>query len=80
MNKLETALAELGLKQSFFDELKAELAAEKLTGENGLLSTTGEDVDDELVQLDAEEEQVDENDECEVDMKEISPMTRGVYK
>jgi hypothetical protein len=80
MNKLETALGELGLTQSFFDELKAELAAEKLIGENGLLSTTGEDVDDELEQLDAEEEQVDENDESEVDMKEISPMMRGVYK
>ena len=80
MKKLSKALEGLGLTENWFNQLKGEQEAEKIIVENGLLPITGEDVEDELEQLDAEEEEVDEDDESEVDMKEISPMMRGVYK
>ncbi len=82
MNKLENALAELGLKQSFFDELKAEIETEKLVTENGLLSTTKEDVSDELEHLDTSvnEDEIDENDENQIDMHIVSPSMRELYK
>ena len=65
MNKLEKALAGLGLKQSFFDELKADIEAERIITENGLLPITKEDVKDELEQLDTEvdTDPIDEDDD-----------------
>ena len=45
-----------------------------------MLSTTDEDVTDELEQLDAEVEGVDEDDESNVDMNNISPVMQAVYK
>ena len=80
IKKLDTALQNLGLSADWFNELKAELEAEKLVTENGLLSTTDEDVTDELEQLDAEVEEVDEDDESNVDMNNISPVMQAVYK
>ena len=80
IKKLDTALQNLGLSADWFNELKSELEAEKLVTENGLLSTTDEDVTDELEQLDAEVEGVDEDDESNVDMNNISPVMQAVYK
>ena len=80
IKKLSEALEGLGLTEKWFNELKAEQEAEKIVIENGLLSTTGEDVKDEYEQLDAEVEEIDEDDENNVDMKEISPVMRAVYK
>jgi len=82
MNKLEKALADLGLDQSFFDELKAEVVAEKIITENGLLPVTKEDVKDELEQLDTEvdTDPIDEDDENQIDMDAISPHMRKLYE
>ena len=82
MKKLSQALEELGLDQSFFDELKAELEAERIVTENGLIATSKEDVEDEYNQLHTkkDEDEVDETDENEIDMSVLSPTMRAVYK
>ena len=82
MKKLSEALQELGLDQSFFDELKAELEAERIVTENGLIATSKEDVEDEYNQLHTkkDEDEVDETDENEIDMSILSPTMRAVYK
>jgi len=43
------------------------------------LPSTGEDVEDEYEQLEADVEKVDENDESLVDMNDISPTMRNLY-
>ena len=82
MKKLSQALEELGLDQSFFDELKAELEAERIVTENGLIATSKEDVEDEYNQLHTKnnEDEVDETDENEIDMSVLSPTMRALYK
>ena len=82
MKKLSEALEELGLDQSFFDELKADLEAERIVTENGLIATSKEDVEDEYNQLHTkkDEDEVDETDENEIDMSVLSPTMRAVYK
>lgn len=82
MKKLSEALQELGLDQSFFDELKAELEAERIITENGLIATSKEDVEDEYNQLHTknDEDEVDETDENEIDMSVLSPTMRALYK
>jgi DnaJ-domain-containing protein 1 len=79
IKKLSKALEELGLSEDWFNQLKAEEQAEKIVVENGLLPSTGEDVDDEYEQLEADVEKVDENDESLVDMNDISPTMRNLY-
>ena len=79
IKKLSKALEELGLSEDWFNQLKGEQEAEKIVVENGLLPSTGEDVDDEYEQLEADVEKVDENDESLVDMKDISPTMRNLY-
>ena len=82
MKKLSEALQELGLDQSFFDELKADLEAERIITENGLIATSKEDVEDEYNQLHTkkDEDEVDETDENEIDMSVLSPTMRALYK
>ena len=82
MKKLSEALQELGLDQSFFDELKAELEAERIVTENGLIATSKEDIEDEYNQLNTkkDEDEVDETDENEIDMSILSPTMRALYK
>ena len=82
MKKLSEALQELGLDQSFFDELKADIEAERIVTENGLIATSKEDVEDEYNQLHTkkDEDEVDETDENEIDMSVLSPTMRAVYK
>ena len=79
IKKLSKALEELGLSEDWFNQLKGEQEAEKIVVENGLLPSTGEDVDDEYEQLEADVEKVDENDESLVDMNDISPTMRNLY-
>ena len=79
IKKLSKALEELGLSEDWFNQLKGEQEAEKIVVKNGLLPSTGEDVDDEYEQLEADVEKVDENDESLVDMKDISPTMRNLY-
>lgn len=79
IKKLSNALEELGLSEDWFNQLKGEQEAEKIVVENGLLPSTGEDVDDEYEQLEADVEKVDENDESLVDMNDISPTMRNLY-
>ena len=79
IKKLSKALEELGLSEDWFNQLKAEEQAEKIVIKNGLLPSTGEDVDDEYEQLEADVEKVDENDESLVDMDDISPTMRNLY-
>lgn len=79
IKKLSNALEELGLSEDWFNQLKAEEQAEKIVIKNGLLPSTGEDVDDEYEQLEADVEKVDENDESLVDMDDISPTMRNLY-
>ena len=82
MKKLSEALQELGLDQSFFDELKADIEAERIITENGLIATSKEDVEDEYNQLHTkkDEDEVDETDENEIDMSILSPTMRALYK
>jgi hypothetical protein len=82
MNKLQNALACLGLDQSFFDELKSEVETEKSVAENGLLATTQEDVEDEFERLETEvdTDPIDEDDENQIDMDAISPNMRELYQ
>ena len=81
MNKLDNALNALGLNMDFFNELKSEVATEKLVTENGLLPATEEDVQDEFEQLETslDEDAVDEDDESQIEMDTISPAMRGAF-
>ena len=79
IKKLSNALEELGLSEDWFNQLKGEQEAEKIIVKNGLLPSTGEDVEDEYEQLEADVEKVDENDESLVDMNDISPTMRNLY-
>lgn len=79
IKKLSEALEGLGLTEDWFEELKAEQETEKIVSENGLLSTTKEDVEDEFNRLDAEFEVQDDNDESVIEMGEVSNLMRQVF-
>tara|TARA_Y100001949_G_C15792652_1_gene245676 strand:- start:153 stop:401 length:249 start_codon:yes stop_codon:yes gene_type:complete len=82
MNKLENALSSLGISAETFDDWKADLQAEKIVTENGLLPVTDEDVKDEFEQLETsvEDDPIDEDDENQIDMDAISPHMRELYE
>ena len=82
MNKLENALACLGIDPSTFEEWKADVGTDKLVTANWLLKSTDEDVRDEFEQLNTsvEDDPIDEDDESQVDMEVLSPHMRGVYQ
>ena len=65
MNKLENALSSLGISAETFDDWKADLQAEKIVTENGLLPVT---------------DPIDEDDENQIDMDAISPHMRELYE
>lgn len=70
---------------SFVDDLKADLLAEELVVEHGLLGTTERDVEDEVSQLASQDDRADEeddfdNDENLHDMKAISPTMRSIFE
>ena len=79
MKHISQALSELGLDQNFFNELKSEVESDKTFSENGLLTTTREDVEDEFEQLEAENEKFDENDESSIDMDAVSSTMVNIF-
>jgi hypothetical protein len=79
MKHISQALSELGLDQNWFNELKSEVESDKTFSENGLLTTTREDVEDEFGQLDVRLEKNDDNDESFVDMDAVSSTMANVF-
>jgi len=71
--------------QSFVDDLKADILAEELIVEHGLLGTTERDVEDEVSQLASQDDRADEeddfdNDENLHDMEAVSPTMRAIFE
>ena len=71
--------------QSFVDDLKADILAEELIVEHGLLGTTERDVEDEVSHLASQEDRADEdddfdNDENLHDMTAVSPTMRSIFE
>tara|TARA_R110002051_G_C8668257_1_gene490014 strand:+ start:328 stop:639 length:312 start_codon:yes stop_codon:yes gene_type:complete len=67
--------------QKLIDEIKATQATEAVVVEHGLLSSTEEDVRDEVNHLDTIEQEVDfDADESESDMTQLSPSMMEVIK
>ena len=74
----------VGLK-SFVDDLRADILAEELIVEHGLLEANQRDVEDEVSELASNEDKADEdddfdNDENLHDMTLVSPFMREVFK
>ena len=73
-----------GLK-SFVDDLRADILAEELIVEHGLLEANERDVEDEVSELASNEDKASEdddydNDENLADMTAISPLMREVFE
>jgi hypothetical protein len=70
---------------SFVDDLKADILAEELIVEHGLLKATDRDVEDEVSNLASQDDRADEdddfdNDENLHDMKSVSPTMRAIFE
>jgi hypothetical protein len=73
-----------GLK-SFVDDLRADILAEELIVEHGLLEANQRDVEDEVSELASNEDKASEdddydNDENLADMTAVSPLMRAVFE
>jgi|GEM_PF-2265299 len=73
-----------GLK-SFVDDLRADILAEELIVEHGLLEANQRDVEDEVSELASSEDKASEdedydNDENLADMTAVSPLMREVFE
>lgn len=73
-----------GLK-SFVDDLRADILAEELIVEHGLLEASERDVEDEVSELASSEDKASQdddydNDENLADMTAISPLMREVFE
>ncbi len=73
-----------GLK-SFVDDLKADILAEELIVEHGLLQANKKDIEDEVSELASSEDKASEdddydNDENLADMTAISPLMREIFE
>lgn len=71
--------------KSFVDDLRAEILAEELIVEHGLLGTTERDVEDEIAHLASQDNRADEdddydNDENLHDMEAVSPIMRAIFE
>ena len=71
--------------KSFVDDLRADILAEELIVEHGLLGTTERDVEDEVSQLASQDDRADEdddydNDENLHDMEAVSPTMRAIFE
>ena len=69
---------------SFVDDLKADILAEELIVEHGLLKATDRDVEDEVSNLASQDDRADEdddfdNDENLHDMKSVSSSMREIF-
>tara|TARA_B100001939_G_scaffold204842_1_gene176252 strand:+ start:2109 stop:2408 length:300 start_codon:yes stop_codon:yes gene_type:complete len=70
---------------SFVDDLKADILAEELIVEHGLLKATDRDVEDEVSNLASQDDRADEdddydNDENLHDMNSVSPTMRAIFE
>ena len=73
-----------GLK-SFVDDLRADILAEELIVEHGLLEANERDVEDEVSELASNEDKASQdddydNDENLADMTAVSPLMRAVFE
>ncbi len=73
-----------GLK-SFVDDLKADILAEELIVEHGLLQANKKDIEDEVSELASSEDKASEdddydNDENLADMTAVSPLMREIFE
>ena len=71
--------------KSFVDDLRADILAEELVVEHGLLKATDRDVEDEVSHLASKEVRSDEeedfdNDENLHDMESVSPTMRAIFE
>jgi hypothetical protein len=69
---------------SFIEDLKAEILAEELIVQHGLLDAQKSDVEDEISQLESQDNRADEeedfdSDENLRDMKAVSPLMREIF-
>ena len=70
---------------SLVDDLKADILAEELIVEHGLLKATDRDVEDEVSNLASQDDRADEdddfdNDENLHDMNSVSPTMRAIFE
>jgi hypothetical protein len=68
---------------SFIEDLKADILAEELIVQHGLLDAQESDVEDEISQLESQDNRADEeedfdSDENLHDMKSVSPLMREI--
>ena len=70
--------------KSFVEDLRADILAEELIVEHGLLKATERDVEDEVSHLASKEDRSDEedfdNDENLHDMEAVSPTMRAIFE
>ena len=69
---------------SFIEDLKADVLAEELIVQHGLLDAQKSDVEDEISQLESQDNRADEeedfdSDENLQDMKSVSPLMREIF-
>lgn len=70
---------------NFIQDMKAEIMAEELVVEHGLLEATQRDVEDEVSELASAEDKAEEdddfdNDENLYDMESVSPSMRAIFE
>ena len=70
---------------NFIQELKADLMAEELVVEHGLLEATKKEVEDQVSELASSHDKADEdddfdNDENLCDMDSVSPLMRSIFE
>ena len=71
--------------KSFVEDLRADILAEELIVEHGLLKATDRDVEDEVSHLASKEDRSDEeddfdNDENLHDMEAVSPTMKAIFE
>ena len=71
--------------KSFVEDLRADILAEELIVEHGLLKATDRDVEDEVSHLASKEDRSDEEDDFDHDenlhdMEAISPTMRAIFE
>lgn len=71
--------------QSFVEDLRADILAEELIVEHGLLATSESDVEDEVGHLKSKEDRTEEEEDYDLDenlhdMEAVSPIMRAVFE
>lgn len=71
--------------QSFVEDLRADILAEELIVEHGLLATSESDIEDEVGHLKSKEDRTEEEEDYDLDenlrdMEAVSPIMRAVFE